>query len=218
MKEKILQALKTKFKNLGFGDTTFDAVASFLEATVTEENQIDTSVSGVESLLKGFQADADKRVTTAVQKVKTETQKGGEDKKQEPTNTPSEEIPSWFKTFSETITSKINAIETGKVIETRKSVLESKLTNCSAELKVKILKDFSRMNFETQEDFDLYLAETEQDVATIAQQSSNESLSAVPKPFMGKVTKDGISTSTAEYIESMSEGSKPSMQGKPLFD
>lgn len=216
MKEKILQALKTKFKNLGFGDTTFDAVASFLEATVTEETQIDTSVAGVEGLLKGFQADADKRVTTAVQKVKTETPP----KAVEPTPVvqPTEEIPSWFKSFSETITSKINAIETGKVIETRKSVLESKLTNCSPELKAKILKDFSRMNFETQEDFDSYMTETEQDVATLAQQASNESLSSIPKPFMGKVTKDGISTATAEYIETLGDSAKASIQGKPLFD
>ena len=134
---------------------------------------------------------------------------------------PTEEIPSWAKGLTDTIsalTSKINTLESGKTTETRKSVLESKLTNCSPELKAKIIKDFSRMNFETQEDFDSYMTETEQDVATIAQQSSNESLSAVPKPFMGKVTKDGISTATAEYIESMSEGSKPSMQGKPLFD
>lgn len=224
MKEKILIALKTKFKNLGFSDATFDTVASFLETTVTEETQIDTSVAGVEGLLKGFQADADKRVTSAVQKVKTETPKGGEEKKQEPTMppNPTDEIPAWAKGLTDTIsalTSKINTLESGKTLETRKQTLEAKLkaAKCSEQLQAKILKDFSRMNFETQEDFDLYLTETEQDVTTLAQQSVNESLSAIPKPFLGQVNKDGVSTATAEYLATLGDGSKPAVQGKPLF-
>lgn len=225
MKEKILIALKTKFKNLGFGDSTFDTVATFLEATVTEETQIDNSVAGVESLLKGFQADADKRVTTAVQKVKTETPpKGGDDKKQEPTMPPtqSDDIPSWAKGLTDTIsalTSKINTLESDKTIGTRKQTLEAKLkaANCSEQLQAKILKDFSRMNFDKDEDFAAYLTETEQDVATLAQQTANDSLSAIPKPFMGTVNKDGVSTATAEYLATLGDGSKPAVQGKPLF-
>lgn len=60
MKEKIINALKTKYSNLGFGQKVFDGVASYLEKTVTEDSQIETVVTGVEPLLKAFQSDVDK--------------------------------------------------------------------------------------------------------------------------------------------------------------
>ena len=59
MKEKILVALKTKYKTFGFGDKAFDGVADYLSKTVTEESQIETATSGVEGLLKAFQGDID---------------------------------------------------------------------------------------------------------------------------------------------------------------
>lgn len=46
MKEKILVALKTKYKTFGFGDKAFDGVADYLSKTVTEESQIETAISG----------------------------------------------------------------------------------------------------------------------------------------------------------------------------
>lgn len=86
MKEKILSALKTKYKNLGFGEKAFSGVADYLAANVTEEDQIETAIGGVENLLKAFQGDIDNRVNTALAKAKAE--KGGDstqpDKKENP--------------------------------------------------------------------------------------------------------------------------------------
>jgi len=62
MKEKILTALKTKYKTLGFSEKAFDGVAEFLSKTVTEEAQIEIAIGGVEVLLKSFQGDVDSRV------------------------------------------------------------------------------------------------------------------------------------------------------------
>lgn len=59
MKEKILVALKTKYKTFGFSDKAFDGVADYLSKTVTEESQIETAIGGVEGLLKAFQGDID---------------------------------------------------------------------------------------------------------------------------------------------------------------
>jgi len=70
MKEKILNALKTKFKNLGFGEKAFDGVADYLAKTVTEETQIDNAIGGVESLLKVFQSESDRRATELQTKTK----------------------------------------------------------------------------------------------------------------------------------------------------
>ena len=55
MKEKILVALKTKYKTFGFGDKAFDGVADYLSKTVAEESQIETAISGGEGLLKALQ-------------------------------------------------------------------------------------------------------------------------------------------------------------------
>lgn len=62
MKGKILSALKTKYPNLGLSDKAFDGVASFLEKTITSENDIDTTIGGdnVSNMLKAFQGEADK--------------------------------------------------------------------------------------------------------------------------------------------------------------
>ena len=60
MKEKLLAALKTKYANLGFGAKAFDGVADYLSKTVTEENQIETAIGGVEGLPKSFQGGIDK--------------------------------------------------------------------------------------------------------------------------------------------------------------
>src|SRR5690606_21564413 len=79
MKEKIFQALKTKSKNLGFGDKAFEGVAAFLATTITEEDQIETGIAGVEPLLKSFQGDIDKRVNDAVTKAKTDAKAEAEE-------------------------------------------------------------------------------------------------------------------------------------------
>jgi len=65
MKAKILQALKTKFKDLGFGEKAFEGVADYLATTVTDEANIETAISGVEPMLKSFQGEVDQRVTSA---------------------------------------------------------------------------------------------------------------------------------------------------------
>lgn len=60
MKEKILIALKNKYKQLGFGDKAFEGVADYLSTQVTEESNIETAIGGVDGLLKAFQGDIDK--------------------------------------------------------------------------------------------------------------------------------------------------------------
>jgi hypothetical protein len=71
MKEKILNALKTKYKNLGLSDKAFDGVAEFYSKTITEESKIEEAVEGAESILKSMQSEAD-RVRTGSQSEKEE--------------------------------------------------------------------------------------------------------------------------------------------------
>lgn len=92
MKEKILVALKTKYKTFGFGDKAFDGVADYLSKTVTEESQIETATSGVEGLLKAFQGDIDtvRNEKTGLQKQLDELRKKIENPAPNPNPSPDE--------------------------------------------------------------------------------------------------------------------------------
>lgn len=192
MKEQILKALKIKFSNLGFGDKAFEGVASYLATTVTEEDKIETAINGVEPLLKSFQGDADKRVNDAIAKEKREksTEKGDESKKDKQENKssdddPKDEVSKALLEQLKALSEKVSAMESGKTLESRKSVLEKKLEGLPEKVKTKFVKDFNRMSFQTDEDFNTYLTETEADIAEIKQDFSNQNLKTFGRPVIG---------------------------------
>ena len=61
MKQNIIAALKTRYKNIGLGEKAFDGVAAFLEKTVTKEEDIEATVAGddVAALVRAIQGDQD---------------------------------------------------------------------------------------------------------------------------------------------------------------
>lgn len=58
--DTLLAALRTRYASLGLGDGVLDNVATQLAASVTEESQIETAVSGVEPMLRLLQSELDK--------------------------------------------------------------------------------------------------------------------------------------------------------------
>lgn len=113
MKEKILASLKSKYKTLGVSDKTFEGVADILAQTVTEETQIEATVSGAEGWLKMTQAEADRRVND----LRVKNQELEERlKKANPTppangnpGAGAEEIPAWFKSHQEQMQKLLDA-------------------------------------------------------------------------------------------------------------
>ena len=88
MKEKIAQALKTKYATLGLSQKAFDGVAAYLEKTVTKEEDIEAAISadGVSNLLKAFQGESD-----SLRTAKLKAEKDLEDyKKAHPDTKPTE--------------------------------------------------------------------------------------------------------------------------------
>ena len=94
MKEKILVALKTKYKTFGFGDKAFDGVADYLSKTVTEESAIETAIGGVENLLKAFQGDIDtvRNEKSGLQKQLDELKAKGDESKKDEKQPPADEL------------------------------------------------------------------------------------------------------------------------------
>lgn len=199
MKEKILAALKTKYKNMGLSDKVLEKMAAIIAATITEEADIDNAVSGVEDLLKGFQSDSDKRVTDAVAKAKKDAEAkenngGAPAKENEPEKKEGEGIPEWAKGLVETnkaLLQEISALKAGKTTETRKSILETKLKDINPKLREKALKDFSRMQFDTDDEFNAFVDETAKDLGEFSQAEAEKGLSGLGSPMLGAGGKAG---------------------------
>lgn len=100
MKNKIKEALKQEYKNLGLSDEAFDGVAAFGETVVKEEKDIEGFVKNAGPMLKPFQSSADKMRTenaelkkqieelkskqTSAEPAAQEPAKGDPDKNNEP--------------------------------------------------------------------------------------------------------------------------------------
>lgn len=70
MKNKLLNALKEGYKQLGLSDAAFERVATFGETFITSDEQIATFVKGAEPMLKAEQSAADKVRTELNAKIK----------------------------------------------------------------------------------------------------------------------------------------------------
>lgn len=100
MKEKIKEALKTKYANLGLSDNAFSGVAAIIAKTVKEENEIVTAVSDVDTLnlLKGLQGEIDSYRTKSskYEKELEELKKKAETKPVE-TKPKDDDVPEYIK-------------------------------------------------------------------------------------------------------------------------
>lgn len=70
MKQKLLNALKEGYKNLGLAETAFERVAAFGETFITSDEQIESFVKAAEAMLKAEQSAADKVRTELNAKIK----------------------------------------------------------------------------------------------------------------------------------------------------
>ena len=177
MKKKILDALKTRYNNLGFGDKAFNGVASFLEKTVTDEDQIETAIGGVKELLTAFQSDADKvraeNMTLKEVIEKMQENKGGEPaKKDEPTppagGANNADLAKLIADAIKPFADKIAGLEAGKVADTRKQQLDAVISNASEKYKARISKYYGRMTWKDDEDYNAWLEEIRAEAETDA--------------------------------------------------
>jgi hypothetical protein len=78
MKNKIIEALQNKYKQLGLSAKAIEGAATFLEPSVKEESEIEAAVAAVEPILKALQSEADTirtAASTAAQTAKAEADK-----------------------------------------------------------------------------------------------------------------------------------------------
>ena len=164
MKEKILVALKTKYKTFGFGEKAFDGVADYLSKTVTDESQIETAIGGVEGLLKAFQGDIDtvRNAKSGLQKELDELKKKIENADKDKDKDKDKDVPAWAQALIDSnkiLSEKITAYEAEKAQAQRNSQISEVAKKYG--IPEFILKD---RNIPESTDLDTYMKDVKQEM------------------------------------------------------
>lgn len=228
MKAKILEALKTRYKNLGFSDKAFDGVAEYLSKSVTKDEEVEATVAGAEPLLKAFQGDADKRVTEAVSTAKAQWEKDhpkpqppdgkeGEQKKKE-----SDDEPEWVKKLNtklETITTEMTALKQVNLMQGQHQRIKAKLEESKVPEKY-YSKLLTGRSFKDDAEIEQFTTELVTGWEEFRQELADQGLGQSHKPLLGDKQKDGVSSAVKDYIDAKNNpsGAKDSLGGKKLTD
>lgn len=219
MKETILALLIAKFS--GVRKDGLVALARSLALQCTTEDEAKALVdkftdAQVNEFVKDYRADVDKEVSESNKTFETnlkkkfdlvqKTEPGGK-KNQKDTDT--DDIAAIVKAAVDAavapLNDKLNGYEAKTIAETRLQALNEKLNGCKDEnFKAQTLKDFARMNFKDDADFNEYLTGKEADIATANQNKADTDLSnSGGSPLFSQKEESGISKGIAEYVESL---------------
>lgn len=174
MKEKVISSLKTRFS--GVEEKTIERICEKLLAKTTPQNDDDVKamVEGV-TIQQVMESYADARVTEATKTAisnyeKKHGLKDGKlvdpnpDPKPKPEPNPKPtgggDVPDWAKPLMEQtkmLADRLTAMDADRLTANRKKVLSKAIENLPSSFKAKFEKDFSRMSFKNDEDFQQWI-------------------------------------------------------------
>lgn len=212
MKKKALELLATKFE--GVSETILGRIADKILKTAETEDDLSAAVDKVtvQSLLESY---ADSRVTeaqrTAVENYKKkhgivdDPKQPSEPTKQDPAPAPKkdDEMPAWAKSLveaNEKLTNELAAIKGEKTKVTREAALSKALKGVPEAFKSRYTKDFSRLTFKDDEDFDSWISEITTEAADIAKNYGTSRFSA-PKSQAKPTANEDINPFLKARIE-----------------
>ena len=207
MEQKVLSVLKPKVSAFGFDKSEVKGIAAEIannlnlkeDATDEEINEaIEAKVGAVLPYLKYGQSQANR--------VINDWKKSNENKVTPPTEEDPKKESDDMKSLMEMMRSmqeKLNSLEAEKATASRKSRLEIILKDAGTFGQSK-LRDFSRMKFEKDEDFDSFCEEIENDLKSLVQESANNGLSKLAPPQNANGNKPDVMSD--EEIDQMVGG------------
>lgn len=217
MKEKILALLTAKFSGVRKDGLARMATLLSLQAgDETEAGELVEKLTAekVNEFVTDYRRDVDKEVSDAnktfgenLKKKYEFVEKKNPDPNPNQNPTP-DDTPAWAKALidqNKALTDRLAAIETGKTVETRLQQLQGKFKDKTLpeSFTAQKLKDFKRMNFESEEAFAEYLNEVDTDITAFNQELANIGLGSNPKPFISNGATDEDS-----FVNSMKEINK----------
>lgn len=218
MKEKILALLVAQFAGVRKDGLMQLARSLALQCTTEEEAKAlveKLTEAQVKDFVKEFRAEVDKEVSDGRKTYETTLKKkydfverkagtvpsGGESGTDEQTT--ESIVAAAVAKALEPFTKTMDAFNAKTINDARLQQLNEKLADCKNEaFKQRILKDFARMSFDTDESFAEYLTETETDIATANQNVANEGLSNQGSPLFAQKDDSGVSSAVQSFVKS----------------
>ncbi|MGJ1431586.1 hypothetical protein ACR79M_08415 [Sphingobacterium spiritivorum] len=212
LKKSIRSLLISNFGGAQLSAARVEALAKRLEGKVTTEEELLERLKALDEAIPfqdiAKEDDRARSVQAELDKLKTPApapQPTPPTPVSEPAPTPAEDIPSWAKAIIEgqkLMSETVAGLKSEKVVTDRQSLILGKLANADKEYSSKVIRDFGRMNFATDEDFTAYLTDVETDFANHTQTQAESKLGK-DNPFAG-VGKDGkIKEATKEELDSV---------------
>ena len=139
MRDKVLNELKNKYKDLGFNATDMGVFADFITPMVKDESEIGDAIEKAKPLLQMFQQNSDrlrgekskaekalKKLQDQITALEKSDNEGAEDKKKESSDTPA---------WAAEIIQRLAKLEGDKIQTSRKSQLEKAIEKLPDSLK-----------------------------------------------------------------------------------
>ena len=223
MKEKILALLMAAFT--GVRKDGLNQLARTIALQAATEDEAKTLVdkltkAQVDEFIKDYRADVDKEVSDSNKTFETNLKKkfdlveksnpepGGDDSKNKGGDTKdiAAMIESAVTKAVQPLQTELEKYKAGDVAKTRLQTLTEKLKDCKDEtFKAKALKDFARMKFETDEEFNEYLTDTETDIATANQNVANSTLGSQTRPLVSSSPNGDNKEASKEELDAVFE-------------
>lgn len=197
MKSKLIALLKTLFASKGFSAKALEGLADHLAVNLTEEStdaELASAIEGIKPMTDIMQSEINRQINEA-KKPKVEDPAKPADEPAKPA-VPADEMPEWAKGLVNsigTLTQGLQAIQAEKVGTTRREQYAKTLEGTSEAYKAKALKDFDRLTFKDDEDFNSWVTENSEDVKVFVQEETDSNLGG-DRPaggYGGKAPKGG---------------------------
>lgn len=231
MKAKIIEALKTKFD--GVSDTILGRIAEKLNKTAKSEEDVNTLVEGVtfQHILESY---GDSRATEAQQtavanyekkhglkdgkSVKVDDSKDNNKSNTDKNNkqNDNDDVPAWAKALIDSnnaLKNELDAIKGEKTANKRRTELDKVLNNAPEKIRNRYTKDFERMSFKDDEDFNAWIGDITPDVEAIVNDYNTKG-GVVTRPKTGGGAKSSENPHLkARIAERQAETSAPAIVG-----
>ena len=217
MKETILALLIAKFSGVRKDVLNHMARAFALQVATEEDAKAlveKITDAQVNEYVKEVRADVDKEVSESNKTFEVNLKKKfdfvakknaepGGDPKPDPNDlaaTIKAAVAEAVKPFQE----KLSGYEADNIAKSRLQALTEKLNTCKDEnFKAQTLKDFKRMTFNSDDEFNEYLTEKATDSETANQKVADTALSSgAGSPLFSQKEESGISKGVADFVES----------------
>lgn len=219
--EKLLKLLKTKVASLGYNKKELRGIAeaisnnSELGEDATDE-EISAEIEAVLPYLRFGQQQAN-RIASA--NANANDQGGNGDNEPSPSVTPTntdtppnnaDDTPQWAKALLEqnkALVERLSAMEGERTMNSRLERVKKAVEGCGA-MEKSTIRDFARMQFASEDDFEDYLSEVTESVSEYRKDVGNDAVgSMTSKPGGAGANKPEEVASDAE-IEALSESVK----------